>query len=158
VVAYIYWGIPWPMGKRDIGTRGHPCVIYLFCLGADDYTVNHMVYALMQYARFVRPGWKRVQLSANSDGSDVRASAFKDPSGSNFTVVLINNASEETSVTLGGISINGFVYQTSANQKCEGVGAYKPGDIVKLPGQSITTVNGYSSLPTPSTNSHMLVV
>ena len=26
-----------------------------------------MVYVLMHYARFVRPGWKRVQVSANGD-------------------------------------------------------------------------------------------
>ncbi len=144
VVAYVYWGIPWPMGKRDIGTPGHPCEIYLFCLGSQNYTVNRMVYALMQYARFVRPGWKRVQALASSGDSTVKASAFKDPLGSNFTVVLINSASEEASVTLDGISIEGFVYQTSANQTCEHVGPHKPGCTLILPGQSITTVNGFA--------------
>jgi len=180
VVAYIYWGIPWPMGKRGIGTRGHPCTMYLFCLcsppgskdfgypctGSDDYKVNHLVYVLMQYARFVRPGWKRVHLAATGYGPNVLASAFKDPSGSNFTVVMINTANEETSVTLDGISIKGTVYQTDANQahpsqsqsKCENVGAYKPGDILKIPGQSITTVNGLFSSSTTSRSSPALVV
>lgn len=158
VVAYLHWGIPWPMGKSGIGTRGHACSLYLFCLGDEDYTVSRMVYVLMQYARFVRPGWKRVQLSANSGDFDVRASAFKDPAGLEFAVVLINNANNETSVKLRGISIEGSVYQTSANQTCEGIGKYKPGDLVKLPGHSITTVHGYSSLSRPSTNNHTLSV
>merc|ERR1712070_943996 len=79
VVSYVYWSAPWPMGRRGLGKAGHPCEIYLFCLGntTGNYTVNHMVYALMQYTRFVRPSWKRVHLSANSDDSNVRASAFK---------------------------------------------------------------------------------
>merc|ERR1712091_839889 len=112
-------------------------------------TVNHMVYALMQYARFVRPGWKRVQVLVSSDDPNVKASAFKDPLDSSFTVVVINAASEEASVTLDGISIQGFVYQTSATQKFAGHGAYKPGDTVTLPGRSITTINGHSLLSMP---------
>merc|ERR1712147_429004 len=98
----------------------------------------------MQYARFVRPGWKRVKVSANSGDFDVRASAFKDPSGSNFAVVLLNYAYNETSVKIRGISIEGFVYQTSPTQTFEGIGEYIPGDAVKLPGRSITTIHGYS--------------
>merc|ERR1711907_775445 len=102
VVAYTYWGFAWPMGKRGIGRPGHACAMYPFCLGSGtgNYTISKVTYVLKHYARFVRPGWKRVRLLGNSAGSNVKASAFKDPLGSNFTVVLINKASEATSVTL----------------------------------------------------------
>merc|ERR1711871_372993 len=67
VVAYVYWGIPWPMGKDNVGGKGRTCQVYLFCMNATgaDYQVNHMVYALSQYSRFVRPGWKRIEVASN---------------------------------------------------------------------------------------------
>lgn len=72
-------------------------------------TIAKRAYILGQYARFVRPGWVRVDATHNPlSGVDV--TAFKEESSGNFAIVAINQNSSPVNLTF---SLAGFPSVTS---------------------------------------------
>jgi len=76
------------------------------------------LWAMAHYARFLRPGSRRVEL----DGSDVEAgllaTAWINTDG-NPVVVLVNTTTEEKAVTLSGITASGQLYVTDSDKTLE---------------------------------------
>jgi len=76
VSAFLYWDLVWePPGGLVSVSRGQA-------------TVRDQYYAVKHYARFTDPGYVRV--SARSDASELRASAYLSPQGDQLSVVVLN--------------------------------------------------------------------
>jgi len=106
--AYIWWYI-----RRSYG------------LILEDSTVSKRGYVMSQYARFVRPGAKRVA-ATETPYSDVFATAFKGTDG-NITLVVVNSGTSERALTvkLPGTSATKFVkYSTSSTLNAGYGGSY----------------------------------
>ncbi|MGA2679149.1 MAG: carbohydrate binding domain-containing protein [Sedimentisphaerales bacterium] len=131
VSAYLYWELFWvsPSGLVSVSTTG--------------YTINPVYYAMMHYSKFTDPGWQRVD--ANSDSSNLRISAYKDPCEPNAAIVIINT-STTTDMNLT-LALNGFtpqnsgIYQSKSNANFAYIGTFSTSTPVFLPKQSITTIH-----------------
>ena len=59
------------------------------------------MYALGNFSKFVRPGWKRIDVSGSGS---VQVSAYKDPNSNSFAIVAINSGSSaNTTFNLSGL-------------------------------------------------------
>lgn len=96
------------------------------------------LWALGNYSRFVREGYRRVELAGDTGG--LLASAFLSPD--NRTAVLVSINSGEIPVTLN-IQAQGFssyiAYETSAGRSLEAVASGAPGPY-SFPARSVTTL------------------
>ncbi|PYG89931.1 glucuronoarabinoxylan endo-1,4-beta-xylanase [Ruminiclostridium sufflavum DSM 19573] len=87
-------------------------------MNAKTYKIAKRLYTIGQYARFIRPDWKRFEATKNPV-SGVYVTAYKDPETGKFAVVAINNGSSSQAVTY---NLKGFEaasvtpYTTSATQ------------------------------------------
>ena len=105
------------------------------------YILDDKYYVLKQYAKFIKPGYTRVDASVNSD--DIKISAYISPDNQSISVVLLNTSSSSETVAL---DVNGFtasnseIYRTSDDEKAEFIGSLSGGNTVLLPAKSITTV------------------
>ena len=70
----------------------------LIVIGGSEFTLQPAYHALRQYARFTNPGW--VRAAADSDQSNLLASAWVSPSGA-VTVVILNAGVDPFNVELG---------------------------------------------------------
>jgi len=59
-----------------------------------DFQLTKRLYALGNYARFVRPGWVRIGVGGNAAGALV--TAFKNPASGDFAIVVVNAGSAAT--------------------------------------------------------------
>jgi O-glycosyl hydrolase len=143
----------WPLAL-NVGTEIHNCMaanysayiwwyvrIYYGLIG-DDGNISKRGYVMSQYAKFIRPGYTRVGVPANSV-SNVAVSAYK--TDSTFVMVAVNRNTGSTEV---GFQIqNGSVdtltmYTTSATKNVENGGMVDAGSGIfsaHLDAQSITT-------------------
>jgi glucuronoarabinoxylan endo-1,4-beta-xylanase len=99
-------------------------------------------YVSKQFYRYIRPGAKMVQTT--SSDSTLFVVAFTHATMGSFTVVVINTASQDKGLVLGGSDIPSTfdAYRTSATENCVSVGSVTNGSIT-LKADSITTlVNG----------------
>jgi len=105
------------------------------------YIIDDKYYVLKQYAKFIRPGYTRVDASANSD--DIKISAYISPDNKSISVVLLNTSSNSQTVAL---DFNNFtassseIYRTSENEKAEFIGSLNGNNTLVLPAKSIATV------------------
>ena len=75
---------------------------------------NH--YIMMHFSKYVKSGYKRVDVENDSDSVIV---AFKAPDDSRLVVIVVNNTDEDDEITfdLGDVTINdSFGYQTVGNE------------------------------------------
>jgi len=94
------------------------------------------------FYRYIRPGAKMVKVSTTD--ADLFVVAFVHPTMNATTLVVINNASQDKALVLGGDGIPSTydAYRTSASESCVSVGSVSNGSIT-LKADSITTlVNG----------------
>ena len=61
---------------------------------------NRNLWALGNYSRFIRPGYKRVGMSGADDLSGLMGSAYVSPDGAELVAVYVNMAQEATTVTV----------------------------------------------------------
>jgi glucuronoarabinoxylan endo-1,4-beta-xylanase len=156
VNAYLWW---WFLQKsNDPNGEG--------LMGYDNGQVAPRAYVLGQYARFIRPGYVRID-ATHKPQSGVSVSAYQNTSGGNLTVVATNytaspivqafnitNAPNFTSVT---------PYITSATQNIQAQSAQSVSGnsfTYTLPADSVTTFVGASSsstVPAPPSNLRSVV-
>ena len=109
------------------------------------------LYAFAQWAKFVKPGWVRIEATANPI-SGVYITAFKDTASGNFAIVAVNQNSSPLNVEF---SLAGFPSVTSvtptltsASSSLEDQASVNiSGDSFSysLPGTSVTTFHGTAS-------------
>jgi O-glycosyl hydrolase len=129
--AYLYWDLFWtsPSGMVTVSNTS--------------YTINSVYYAMMHYSRFTDPNWQRVD--ANSNSSNLRISAYKDPCEPNAAIVIINT-STTTDMNLT-LALNGFtpqnsgIYQSKSDANFAYIGTFSTSTPMLLPKQSITTIH-----------------
>ncbi len=119
--------------------------------------VSIRTYAIAQWAKFVRPGWVRIDATANPV-SGVDVTAFKNPSTGAFAIVAVN---ENTSSLDVNFSLTGFTpasvtpYVTSATLNVSpqsNVQVSGSSFAYTLSDQSITTFVGGSPVPSAPSN------
>ncbi len=125
--------------------------------------ISIRTYAIAQWAKFVRPGWVRIDATANPEsGADV--TAFKNPSTGAFAIVAVN---QNTSGSAINFSLAGFTptsvtpYVTSATLSLSpqsNVSVSNNSFTYTLSGQSITTFVGSTSAPSSPTSLSATVV
>ncbi|AQT60074.1 cellulose binding domain-containing protein [Cellvibrio sp. PSBB023] len=116
----------WPLAL-DVGTELHRSMVANFNAYiwwyvrrfygflAEDGTVTKRGYIMSQYARFVRPGFKRIAVT-EKPYSDVLVSAYKGPNNK-IVMVVVNNGtvSRSLNVNLQNGSVGNFIkYSTSS--------------------------------------------
>jgi glucuronoarabinoxylan endo-1,4-beta-xylanase len=125
--AYVYWWITWDNGL------------------AKNSTVFKRAYALGQFAKYIRPGYVRVDATA-SPATNVSVSAYK---GTDKVVIVAVNtgtaAVNQSFAVRGGTVSQVSSWQTSASSNMAAGQAYDASGgsfTASLPGQSITTFVG----------------
>lgn len=105
--AYVWWYIvrfygPISDGERNSGTKG---------------SVTKKGYVMSQYARFIRPGYHRVDSNSWPTTGNVFVTAYKDDSSSKVVLVAVNTGSSplEVALRIANGAVNNFsTYTTSA--------------------------------------------
>ncbi len=119
--AYVYWYLVRYYGPIADGTY------------AQAGTVTKKGYVMSQFARFIRPGYHRVESSVYPFSSSIEVSAYKDSSSSKVVIVAINTGSTKTesafSIQNLTTSTSFTPYTTSATKNVE-------------QGNNITVING----------------
>lgn len=103
---------------------------------------SKMLWALGNYSRFIRPGYKRIGIENSDKNPDkVLVSGFQDPESEDLTLVLVNSSSQARELVIENYSfenkdIKGYV--TSEESSLEPI-EIKNRNIM-LPAESITTL------------------
>lgn len=112
------------------------------------YVVRKRLWALAQFARFIRPGWRRIDATAEPVNG-VHVTVYKDGlAQTKIIIVAINENTAASSIkfNLYGIQVSTMAgYRTSSTQDLASIGnfAVSLGTFtVSLPAQSITTFVG----------------
>jgi glucuronoarabinoxylan endo-1,4-beta-xylanase len=131
VTSYLYWDLFWS-SESGLVSIDDP----------NSYTIKPVYYAFKQYSAFTDADWQRVEASTDNPG--LRISAYTSPDNKKLTVVLLNTTAG-TDITLNfslkGSSISkGEVYRSSEKEKCVHTGSFKSDEPLKLPANSITTL------------------
>ena len=159
VSAYFYWDLIWENQQRPLVFIEVPRDPKQWTT-SEGYIISDFYYIIQQYAKFTDPGYKRVDVSCSAN--DVKISGFISPDKSKLTLILINKASYENTVSLdlkGYSSDKSVVYRTipDGTERFKNVGSVS-GNTVTLPAKSVVTVAfGVSdepqippTLPTPT--------
>lgn len=114
--------------------------------GTSGYTIYKNFYALGQFSKFIKPGWKRISVTNPSPFSSVFISAYKNNSNNKIVIVAVNNSSVSRTMDL---NFNGFTsavtpYRTSSSENLDKKSSLATSGsvIVSLPKKSITTYVG----------------
>jgi glucuronoarabinoxylan endo-1,4-beta-xylanase len=131
--AYLYWDLFWGPTSGMVSLNPNDL---------NFYSIKPVYYAFKQYSAFIDSDWQRIE--AATDNPALRISAYISPDNKKLTAVIINTA-PKTDITLnlslkGPAVSNGEVYRSSEKEKCVNVGSFKPGEPLKLPANSITTL------------------
>ena len=133
VSAYFYWDLYW---------ASPACLVAFPSYGDPSYTINPIYYAFKQYSAFTDPNWYRVGASTNS--GNLRISAFKNPDCTELSIIIINDATSNISLSLSLGDFNptsSEVYRTSNTEDTAYVGTFNESVPIVLPGESITTIS-----------------
>jgi glucuronoarabinoxylan endo-1,4-beta-xylanase len=138
VSAYLYWELFWasPSGLVSVTNTS--------------YTINPIYYAMMHYSRFTDPNWQRIDATTTS--SDLKISAYKDPTSQYLSAVIINTSATDMNLTLsftGFTVVDGDVWRSTSSQNCVLIGSFIPGNKLFVPANSITTLALAASTPLP---------
>lgn len=159
----------WPAALEDTPsmlhnmlTYGH-CALVAFWQVAGAQVSGHELmdydrhtkksYSFMHFSKFVRPNAVRVDVSP-SDSQQVSASAYYHPAESTMTVVLLNHATSQASVTLSFADFTGSSfeqYRTSADddfQRLTDIVMNGSSASLDLAAQSVVTLTGTGSSTT----------
>jgi glucuronoarabinoxylan endo-1,4-beta-xylanase len=129
-----------------------------------DFQLTKRLYALGHYARFVRPGWVRIDVTGSAPG--LLVTAFKNPATGDFAVVVTNSGSATTrtfsiagaagssvsvyvtaDTPLGAIGTDGNLSLGSASQQVPASIPMAQGQFTAPVVYGITTFTGKASAP-----------
>lgn len=108
--AFLHWWL-----ATDKANTREALINLQISLLSKNYTVTKRLWALGNWARFVRPGWIRIGATAG----DMPVTAFKDPATGKFAVVVVNakTSSQVLNLRLNGMAASSVTpYTTSATQ------------------------------------------
>ncbi|PQV48234.1 O-glycosyl hydrolase [Jejuia pallidilutea] len=111
-----------------------------------DYNDSKLLWAFGNYARFVRPGMVRVQISLNQNKSvkerynSVMLSAYEDSKTSKMVIVAINYADKDKIIDLSNYSINAQ-YRTSKEENLQKI-SIKDKKHMLIKARSVNTFTG----------------
>ncbi|MFW5754267.1 MAG: ankyrin repeat domain-containing protein [Marinilabiliaceae bacterium] len=136
--AWVYWQLSGgnkenakDQGKYTLLIQGEPTPKY---------------YAAKHFYRYIRPG--AIRVNANTKSDSLLVSAFKHPVKGSLTFVLINQQEEETSIQFNsespGLPRTFDVYCSTESGLFEGKNNLSRDEVLKIPGNSITTLYGTS--------------
>ncbi|MBD3239820.1 MAG: hypothetical protein GF331_04490 [Chitinivibrionales bacterium] len=156
----------WPLALEDTPSMLHNMLTYGHCalvafwqiagaqvsghelMDYDQHTKKS--YSFMHFSKFIRPNAVRVDASP-SDSQQVSASAYYHPAESTMTVVLLNHATSQTSITISFTDFTGSSFQqyrTSADDDFQQLAdlAMNGGSLsLDLAAQSVVTLTGIGS-------------
>ncbi len=105
------------------------------------------LYVVGNYARFVRPGFTRMNLSSSNPVTGVYVTAFKQPVTGEVVLVAINNGTAAQNVSFTGLPIKTATpYRTSATENLVELDSLDIADgnlSASLPAKSVTTFDGF---------------
>ncbi|HUW61066.1 MAG TPA: glycoside hydrolase [Candidatus Bathyarchaeia archaeon] len=123
----------------DYGKEGDPETIY----------PAKLLWVFGNYARFIRPGAKRVELQGADDLYGLLGSAYKSAAGDDIAIVFINMAETKATVSLkleglpAGTVVKSFTpHVTSENDDLRAYPAVDGGAAYVVPGRSAVTLVG----------------
>jgi glucuronoarabinoxylan endo-1,4-beta-xylanase len=144
VSAYLYWGLVWD------ASSGSPLIGLEYPWSSSGWTtpggfiLRPVYWAFRQYSKFIYAGWKRV--TATSDDTNLRISAFINPEGNMLTIVILNvntSLAGQMAFNIQGFAVSsGMVVRTSATEEGEEISnSYDGSSALDIPAHSITTVS-----------------
>ncbi len=111
--AYVWWYIVRYYGPIDDGTYN----------SADKGNITKKGYVMSQFARFIRPGYMRVESSVYPPTNNISITAYRDSLSSKTVIVAINSGSTNAQTVFeiqGGTTMTTFTpYTTSTSKNCE---------------------------------------
>lgn len=132
VSAYLYWDLYWNPDSGLISLNDQV-----------SYTINPAYYTFKQYSAFIDSDWQRVD--ASTDKTALRISAYISPDNKKLTAVIINTSTDvdiTLNLSIKGITISrGEIYRSSKNENCVLTGNYNGKGLLKIPGNSVTTLS-----------------
>jgi O-glycosyl hydrolase len=137
--AFLYW---WLWGN----TADAPGVLITIVKGVTVEPAMRL-YAMGQYSRFIRPGWRRLS-ATTSPASYIYSSAYRNPQSNEIAVVLINERPTAARVALKLSEVEFTVleaWRTSETEKLKALGKQpfsKNSSVLNLPPRSISTMYG----------------
>jgi hypothetical protein len=134
MTAYLHWDGMWPSGQNE-GT------LVLVDEGRG-FRVLQSFYWFQHFCRFIRPGYRRVQVDVAV--KDVLVNAWTGANGA-YTIIFINTSSSQAYVSINAIPVwfttqRVYLYFSTLDQKFTHAGRFS-GSLVSLLPQSITTVH-----------------
>ncbi|MFZ5988606.1 MAG: carbohydrate-binding protein [Bacillota bacterium] len=151
VSGYFYWDLIWENAQRPLVFLENPSTPSSWT-NPKGYIISDFYPIMQQYAKFTDPGYKRV--AVNCSATDVKITGFVSPDKSKLTLIFINKASSESTVSLnlnGYTASSSLIYRTLSNgtEKFAPAGSLS-GNSVTLPAQSVVTVAmGVSGITSP---------
>ena len=137
--AFLYWWL-WTNNPNITGGS-------LIINDNDDLIVTHRLYAMGQFSRFIRPGWRRIECDP-SPRTGTYASAYRNPQTNEIAVVIVNDRYSAFSVTLQ-LADAEFdqleIFRTSEKEKLARIGRQRIADnsaVINLLPMSIITLYG----------------
>lgn len=162
--AYEWWELGWPLDETGSGPCYDCNLIGTVTQSGSPFgsigtnVITKRYYAFGNWSKFVRPGWVRIDATANPSGG-VYVSAFKNASSGAFAIVAVNsNASgSNLSFSLSGFpavsSVTPYVTSSTLNlAQQSSVGVSSSTFSSSLSAESITTFVGSSSGPAAPSN------
>ena len=140
--GFLFWWL-WTANSEPKNFPG--ALIYVE--DGDTVYTSLRLYAMGQYSRFIRPGWKRIDC-VTSPLNMVYASTYRNPNTKEIAIVIISERSSAASVSLNlpdaeFDKLN--IWRTSANEKLKSIGTQRVSRNsanVNLPPKSVTTLYG----------------
>lgn len=141
--AWVFWDLAWATPGSVIGiypgwdrsswpqSRPH------------GFVVRRTLPVLGQYARFIKPGWVRVEATAAD--TSLKISAFTSSLGDSISVVIVNTSFNSITFTpsISSFTVaSGNIWTTSSTQSLELSGTWTLGQDVIVAPRTVTTLNG----------------
>lgn len=108
-----------------------------------DFHESKMLWALGNYSKFIRPGYRRVEIKNGLEtkvDKDFLYSAYKNPANDEVVVVLVNSAKKDKNITLAGLNPAQMEFYVTSEEKNLYKSDLLKNGIMKIPNNSIVTV------------------
>jgi O-glycosyl hydrolase len=118
----------------------HDGLLYV-ALNDHEITETKRLWAMGNYSRFVRPGYRR--MAVESSLPYLKTTAFQSPDGSIFVLVLINNKDQPATISLNGLPDvfgQAAAYQTSNELNLAEIHAGEIPEVFTFAPKSVTTI------------------
>lgn len=142
VQVYLHWDGFWGAEEATLIKLEQPYDPSLWT-NPDGYEVFRTFYAFKHYAKLIRPGWTRVDVTVD-DGS-VLVSAFKGPTPSDLSVIIVNTGFNSKRLLLDGVESGGFgtvQLTTRTDAEWDVISTrFQSGSVLDLPERSIVSVS-----------------